>query len=127
MSEALTREHFEDWRAREFEPHTLAEETYMRKVDSIEAQMSMWLKVVSVALLMGGCVISVFMWILLEKNSQVAAMQSAIIAISKEQTKVDAIVDFHTIELQRQSNRDTQIMQSLIDAMKSIQEKDRHK
>jgi len=100
MNEPLTRDHFERWREREFVPHTVAEEAYEKKVDALDGKLAMWLKVVSVALGMGGAVIGIFLWILLEKNAQLTALQmsqsatqAAVVAIATEHKQVIATID----------------------------------
>jgi len=118
MAEPLTQDHFDKWREQEFVPHTLAEAEYERKVDRLDTQLSLWLKLVSIGMTFGGVVLGLFLWILLEKNTQLGEMQKAVVAINVEHGKLVTILDEHTRELQRQMEIDKSIMVQLNDNAK---------
>ncbi|HET9574533.1 MAG TPA: hypothetical protein VFP29_12495 [Methyloceanibacter sp.] len=122
-TEPLTHGHFERWRNEEFVPHIEAEERYERKVDKLDADLSMWLKMVSViggiVVCMGGATLGLFFWILIQKNNQIEDLQRETQRIAINQKGVMETLAIHTEELKRQATQDGLIMTQFIDHMRS--------
>ena len=116
--EPVTKQHFDRWRAEEFIPHTVREEIYEHKVDRL-----WWTAITAIA--MGGVVLSIFMWVLLQKNSQIEAMQVETNRIALNQAGVIKTLEFHTEELRRQQHTYTILMNTLMEMVKHQAQNDK--
>jgi len=102
----------------EFIPHTVREEIYEHKVDRL-----WWTAITAIA--MGGIIISIFMWVLLQKNSQIEMMQVETSRIALNQAGVIKTLEFHTEELRRQQHTYTILMNTLMEMVKHQAQNDK--
>lgn len=107
----VTKQHFDKWRMDEFIPHTVREEIYEHKVDRL-----WWTAITAIA--MGGIIVSIFMWVLLQKNSQIEAMQVETTRIALNQAGVIKTLESHSEELRRQQQVDANLMSVLLELTK---------
>ena len=123
ISEPLTVGHFEAWRLGEFAEHTKREENYEQKVDKLDAQLSMWLKIVSIGVgiisVVGGTTLALFFWVLNEKNAAILENQKAIHEIALTQREMVATLKHNQAELARQAQADARMIELVSEYIRS--------
>jgi hypothetical protein len=76
--EPLTKEHFEKWHVDIFQPHVDDEEQYHDRVNKL-----WWTGIVAIA--MGGIIMSMFVWILLQKDADIKEIQKTQLSLMLDQ------------------------------------------
>jgi len=119
MSEAMSREHFEDWNRDVFQRHAKREEEFERKVQGIEERIAGWVRAVMLAgamiTIFGGSAVGVLGWVAAEKTRRLEALHEAVISIQQTQAGMVATMSAQNAELMRQAQVDSVITANLLE------------
>lgn len=127
MSEAMSKEHFENWNRDVFQRHAMREEEFERKVQGIEEKIAGWVRAVMVAGAMitvfGGSAVGVLGWVAAEKNHRLEVLHEAVISIQQTQAGMLATMAAQNTELMRQAQVDSAITANLLEINKLAAER----